>query len=68
MTTLLFWLKSSGFWLQVSLCLADLEATLDAGIRHRNKALTSVGMHLLKWMNMVIFRHSATVFLVYCHL
>jgi V-type H+-transporting ATPase subunit a len=38
---------------EVSLRLADLEATLDAGIRHRNKALTSVGMHLLKWMNMV---------------
>lgn len=38
---------------EVSLRLADLEATLDAGIRHRNKALTSIGMHLVKWMNMV---------------
>ena len=68
MTTLLFWLKSSGFWLQVSLCLADLEATLDAGIHHQNKALTSVGMHLAKWMNIVRSRHSTTLFLVYCHL
>ncbi|KAF3960283.1 hypothetical protein CMV_014993 [Castanea mollissima] len=38
---------------EVSLRLADLETTLDAGIRHRNKALTSIGMHLVKWMNMV---------------
>ncbi|KAH9700863.1 V-type proton ATPase subunit a1 [Citrus sinensis] len=33
--------------------LSELEATLDAGIRHRNKALTSIGFHLTKWMNMV---------------
>lgn len=46
-------LKVPGFLLQVSSRLADLEATLDAGIRHRNKALTSVGFHLAKWMNMV---------------
>ncbi|ONI00508.1 hypothetical protein PRUPE_6G092300 [Prunus persica] len=38
---------------EVSSRLAELEATLDAGIRHRNKALTSVGFHLGKWMNMV---------------
>lgn len=33
--------------------LSDLETTLDAGIRHRNKALTSIGLQLNKWMNMV---------------
>ncbi|THG11028.1 hypothetical protein TEA_023359 [Camellia sinensis var. sinensis] len=33
--------------------LSELEATLDAGIRHRNKALTSIGFQLTKWMNMV---------------
>ncbi|XP_044483316.1 V-type proton ATPase subunit a1-like isoform X2 [Mangifera indica] len=33
--------------------LSELEATLEAGIRHRNKALTSIGFHLTKWMNMV---------------
>ncbi|CBI16252.3 hypothetical protein VitviT2T_008024 [Vitis vinifera] len=33
--------------------LSELEATLDAGIRHRNKALSSIGFHLMKWMNMV---------------
>ncbi|GLT37296.1 hypothetical protein SLA2020_116250 [Shorea laevis] len=33
--------------------LSELEATLDAGIRHRNKALTSIEFHLAKWMNMV---------------
>ncbi|KAL5581175.1 hypothetical protein UlMin_013617 [Ulmus minor] len=38
---------------EVSLRLADLETTLDAGIRHRNKALTSLSFHLAKWMNMV---------------
>ncbi|KAM1309706.1 hypothetical protein ACFX13_006524 [Malus domestica] len=38
---------------EVSSRLAELEATLDAGIRHRNKALTSVGFHLAKWINMV---------------
>ncbi|XP_058729864.1 V-type proton ATPase subunit a1-like [Vicia villosa] len=38
---------------EVSSRLADLEATLDAGIRHRNKALSSVGAHLAKWMDMV---------------
>ncbi|XP_061354944.1 V-type proton ATPase subunit a1-like isoform X1 [Gastrolobium bilobum] len=38
---------------EVSSRLTDLEATLDAGIRHRNKALASVGDHLAKWMNMV---------------
>ncbi|XP_059626733.1 V-type proton ATPase subunit a1 [Cornus florida] len=33
--------------------LSELEATLDAGIRHRNKALTSIAFHLTKWMSMV---------------
>ncbi|XVE59756.1 hypothetical protein DITRI_Ditri05aG0072800 [Diplodiscus trichospermus] len=33
--------------------LSELETTLDAGIRHRNKALTSIGYHLTQWMNMV---------------
>lgn len=33
--------------------LTDLETTLDAGIRHRNNALTSVELHLTRWMNMV---------------
>lgn len=58
---------SLGSWLQVSLRLADLETTLDAGIRHRNKALTSIGMHLVKWMNMVRFMCLAIFFLLYCH-
>ncbi|KAJ1395093.1 hypothetical protein SESBI_33620 [Sesbania bispinosa] len=38
---------------EVSSRLTDLEATLDAGIRHRNKALASVADHLAKWMNLV---------------
>ncbi|XP_024926745.1 V-type proton ATPase subunit a1 isoform X2 [Ziziphus jujuba] len=38
---------------EVSSRLAELEATLDAGMRHRNKALSSVGFHLAKWMSMV---------------
>ncbi|XP_058110088.1 V-type proton ATPase subunit a1 [Magnolia sinica] len=33
--------------------LSDLEATLDAGIRHRNKALNSIGFDLRKWITMV---------------
>lgn len=33
--------------------LSDLETTLDAGIRHRNMALSSIGFQLTKWMNMV---------------
>lgn len=33
--------------------LSELEATLDAGIRHRDKALASIEFHLTKWMNMV---------------
>ncbi|CAH1442129.1 unnamed protein product [Lactuca virosa] len=33
--------------------LLDLETTLDAGIRHRNAALHSIGLHLLTWMTMV---------------
>ncbi|KAL6276006.1 hypothetical protein ACE6H2_019607 [Prunus campanulata] len=51
--TLFHLFESSGFGLQVSSRLAELEETLDAGIRHRNKALTSVGFHLAKWMNML---------------
>ncbi|XLR07271.1 hypothetical protein S83_035209, partial [Arachis hypogaea] len=35
----------------VSSRLTDLEETLDAGLRHRNKALASVGEHLSDWMN-----------------
>ncbi|KAI4322217.1 hypothetical protein L6164_021929 [Bauhinia variegata] len=38
---------------EVSSRLTELEATLDAGIRHRNKALASLGSHLAKWMVMV---------------
>ncbi|KAA8543992.1 hypothetical protein F0562_021831 [Nyssa sinensis] len=33
--------------------LSELETTLDAGIRHRNTALSSIGFHLMNWMNMV---------------
>ncbi|OWM68865.1 hypothetical protein CDL15_Pgr025052 [Punica granatum] len=33
--------------------LSDLEATLDAGIWHRNKALSSIDDNLTKWVNMV---------------
>lgn len=33
--------------------LSELDATLDAGIRHRNVALASVGFQLTKWMNVV---------------
>lgn len=33
--------------------LTELETTLDAGIRHRNKALSAIGFHLTEWMNMV---------------
>ncbi|KAG4129777.1 hypothetical protein ERO13_D09G102000v2 [Gossypium hirsutum] len=33
--------------------LSELETTLDAGIRHQNKALTSIGYHLTQWMSMV---------------
>ncbi|XP_022893106.1 V-type proton ATPase subunit a1-like isoform X2 [Olea europaea var. sylvestris] len=33
--------------------LSELEATLEAGLRHRDKALTSIGFHLSKWTNMV---------------
>ncbi|PIA32078.1 hypothetical protein AQUCO_04600026v1 [Aquilegia coerulea] len=29
--------------------LSELEATLDAGIRHRNTALSEIGFHLRKW-------------------
>ncbi|KAE8673646.1 V-type proton ATPase subunit a1 [Hibiscus syriacus] len=38
---------------EVSSHLSDLETTLDTGIRHRNKALTSIGYHLTQWMGMV---------------
>ncbi|KAK8480708.1 hypothetical protein V6N11_046139 [Hibiscus sabdariffa] len=38
---------------EVSSRLSELEVTLDAGIRHQNKALTSIGYHLAQWMNMV---------------
>ncbi|CAJ1979366.1 unnamed protein product [Sphenostylis stenocarpa] len=38
---------------EVSARLTDLETTLDAGIRHRNKALAFVAGPLTKWMDMV---------------
>ncbi|KHG14971.1 vatM [Gossypium arboreum] len=38
---------------EVSSHLSELETTLDAGIRHRNKALTSIGYHLTQWTSMV---------------
>ncbi|KAF3438721.1 hypothetical protein FNV43_RR21485 [Rhamnella rubrinervis] len=38
---------------EVSSRLSELEVTLDAGIQHRNKALSSVGFHLAQWMGMV---------------
>ncbi|KAK6144477.1 hypothetical protein DH2020_021297 [Rehmannia glutinosa] len=33
--------------------LSELETTLEAGLRHRDTALTSIGFQLTKWMNMV---------------
>lgn len=39
--------------IQVLERLSELETTLDAGLRHRDKALTSINFHLAKWMNMV---------------
>ncbi|KAJ4831327.1 V-type proton ATPase subunit a1 [Turnera subulata] len=33
--------------------LSELEATLDAGIRHRNKALTDIGSQITQWISMV---------------
>ena len=51
--TVWFIVEKFSLWSQVSSRLADLEATLDAGIRHRNKALASVGGHLEQWMDMV---------------
>lgn len=33
--------------------LSELETTLDAGLRHRNKALTSLGFELWKWTLLV---------------
>ncbi|KAG1337986.1 V-type proton ATPase subunit a1 [Cocos nucifera] len=38
---------------EVSSRLSELEATLDAGIRHRNNALGSIASHLWKWTIMV---------------
>ncbi|KAJ0777952.1 putative V-type ATPase, V0 complex, 116kDa subunit family [Helianthus annuus] len=38
---------------EVSLRLSELETTLDVGIRHRNAALHTIGVHLSIWMNMV---------------
>lgn len=38
---------------QVLSHLSELETTLEAGIEHRDKALTSIGLHLAKWMKMV---------------
>ncbi|XP_019199208.1 PREDICTED: V-type proton ATPase subunit a1-like [Ipomoea nil] len=39
--------------LEVLSRLTELETTLDAGLRHRDKALTSIGFQLTKWANMV---------------
>ncbi|XP_068636331.1 V-type proton ATPase subunit a1-like [Aristolochia californica] len=33
--------------------LSELDATLDAGLRHRNQALSSIGFHLQQWTLMV---------------
>ncbi|KAM7502030.1 hypothetical protein LguiB_000934 [Lonicera macranthoides] len=33
--------------------LSELETTLDAGISHRNTALTSIGIYLTKWTSLV---------------
>ncbi|XP_047981936.1 V-type proton ATPase subunit a1-like isoform X1 [Salvia hispanica] len=33
--------------------LSELETTLDAGLRHRDAALSSISFQLTKWMNMV---------------
>ncbi|KAL3616405.1 V-type proton ATPase subunit a1 [Castilleja foliolosa] len=33
--------------------LSELETTLEAGLRHRDTALTSIGFQLTKWTNMV---------------
>uniref|UniRef100_A0A803PWI9 V-type proton ATPase subunit a n=1 Tax=Cannabis sativa TaxID=3483 RepID=A0A803PWI9_CANSA len=38
---------------EVSSRLVELEATLEAGIRHRNEALSSLSVHITKWMKMV---------------
>ncbi|MQL79604.1 hypothetical protein Taro_012053 [Colocasia esculenta] len=38
---------------EVTTRLSELEATLDAGIRHRNKALSSIGSNLWKWTLLV---------------
>uniref|UniRef100_A0A0D9YGX2 V-type proton ATPase subunit a n=2 Tax=Oryza glumipatula TaxID=40148 RepID=A0A0D9YGX2_9ORYZ len=45
--------KQRQIFREVSGRLADLEATLDAGIQHRNKALESVGSQLWRWTIMV---------------
>ncbi|XP_078446595.1 vacuolar proton ATPase A1 [Wolffia australiana] len=38
---------------EVATRLSELEATLDAGIRHRNKGLSSIGSHLSNWTLLV---------------
>ncbi|XP_026425382.1 V-type proton ATPase subunit a1-like [Papaver somniferum] len=38
---------------EVSARLSELETTLDAGTRHRDKALTEIGFYLRKWIIMV---------------
>lgn len=40
---------------QVLSRLSELEITLEAGLRHRDAALTSIAFQLTKWMNMVRF-------------
>lgn len=43
------------FNFQVLSRLSELETTLEAGLRHRDAALNSIGFQLTKWMNMVRF-------------
>ncbi|KAF2567601.1 hypothetical protein F2Q68_00024990 [Brassica cretica] len=46
-------IETSSLLEQVLSRLSDLEATLDAGTRHRNDALNAVGYSLTKWMTTV---------------
>nr|GMD61377.1 V-type proton ATPase subunit A1-like [Ipomoea batatas] len=46
-------IKRRQITLEVLSRLTELETTLDAGLRHRDKALTSIGFQLTQWANMV---------------
>lgn len=48
---------------QVLSRLSELETTLEAGLRHRDAALTSIGFQLTKWMNMV--QYFCLIFLLF---